>query len=305
MWFLVIAAVVCLLYYFGYARKSKFTVTDIIIYPIKSCGGIHLTSAQVDEYGMMHDRQWVLITPDNKIVTLRDNSSLAKLQPKLIEKNSLLMQVELSYEGKKIAFTPQKIGEIIEFECMRIQCEGLDEGHAVSEFLKSVFKNDYRLVRVIKHRQINKHSAYQGMISDEHKMNFPDCAQFLVVSEASYLKTKASVPHPLRNDLEIGCFRGNIIVRGCRAFEEDSWARFTIGEIDFEGIGRCPRCKVTTVHPKTLEYDSNFEPVNTLRKINGNGTKGYLGMHCIRHTCGEMRIGQQVIVKQTRKFPDI
>ena len=305
MWLLVIAAAVLLVIYFRYIKKSNLTVIDIIIYPIKSCGGIHLTSVQVDEYGMLYDRQWVMITPDNKIVTQRQNPNLAKLQPTLIEQNSILVQVELSFDGKKFTFETKKIGEIIEFECMEVQCEGLDEGHSVTEFLKEIFQNDYRLIRVIKHRQINKHPDYQGLVSDQHQTNFTDAAQFLVVSEASYLKTKASVPGTLKDDLEIGCFRGNIIVSGCRPFQEDSWARFTIGEIDFEGIGRCPRCRVTTVNQKTLQFHGNFEPVNTLRKINGNGTKGYLGMHCIRHTCGEMRIGQQVIVKQTRKFPDI
>ena len=254
---------------------------------------------------MLYDRQWVLITPDNLIVTQSDDTNLLKLQPRLIEINSSLAAVELTYEAKKFSFEPKKVGEIIEFECKKVICEGLDEGLAVSSFLREALGKEYRLIRIMKPRQMNKHPKYQGIVSDNHNSNFVNSAQFLVISEASHDKTKAAVPNEFKDSMDIGCFRANIIVRGCTAFQEETWARFRIGDIEFEGIGRCQRCKTSTVNQKNLEYFDNFEPVSTLRKINGNGTKGYLGMHCVRHTCGEIRLGQEVIIKETRKFPDI
>ena len=306
MWiYLIIASIIAII--LGLLLKKKKStpiVTDIVIYPIKSCGSIHLESVQIDDFGMLYDRNWVLLTPDNNIVTQREDTLLLKLQPKLNIKINTLVSVELTHDGKKIEFEPQKIGEIIEFECMKVKCEGIDEGSRVSSYLEEVFKKPYRLVRVIKHRQISAHPRYQSLVADNHYTNFTDCAQFLVISEESYMKTKESLPSS-KKDLEIGCFRGNIIVKGISPFEEDTWARFTIGDIEFEGIGRCPRCKVTTVHQEKLSYDDHFEPVATLRKINGNGTKGYLGMHCVRHNTGEIQVGQRVIVKATRKFPDI
>ena len=292
------------LYYFLQKRKqSVYTVSDIIIYPIKSCGAIHLKSVKINEFGMLYDRQWVLITPDDKIVTQRDDTNLLKLQPVLHEKNDVLVSVDLIYENHKISFVPKKTGEILEFECMKAKTQGIDEG--VSEFLSSVFQKDYRLISIIKNRQINEHPRYQGLVADNHKTNFTDCAQFLVISEASFEKTKVSLPTDKQASLDMGCFRGNITVKGPSPFEEDTWARFSIENIDFQGIGRCPRCKVTTVNQKTLEYDDNFEPVNTLRKLNGNGTKGYLGMHCVRHNNGEIFINSRVFIKETKKFPDI
>lgn len=305
MWiWIALIILICLTYYLKKSPSNPIVI-DLIIYPIKSCGGIHLQSSEVNEFGMLYDRQWVLLSPDNKIVTQQDDTNLINLMPRVLEKNSNLSELELTYHGKSVQFKPQKIGEIIEFECKKAQCEGMDEGKDVSDYLEKVLQKPYRLVRVIKHRKMNEHPKYEGLVSDEHNSNFVNSAQFLVISEESHLKTKKMIPNDLKNDLDIGCFRANIIVRGCSPFEEETWARFRIGDIEFEGIGRCQRCKITTVHHKTLQYDPDFEPVTTLRSLNGNGTKAYLGMHCVRHTCGEIRVGQRVLVKETKKFPDI
>jgi uncharacterized protein len=305
MWLWIIGLLILASLYYMLKKKPRFIITDIVIYPIKSCGAVHLDSVQINEYGMLNDRLWVLMTPDNNIVTQRTDTNLLKLQPVLHIKSGVLHSVDLIYESYRINFKPQEVGDLINFDCMRARCDGIDEGESVTEFLKKAFNKDYRLIRVVKQRQINEHPRYHGLVSDEHHTNFTDCAQFLVISEASHNQTKASIPTSKKDTLDILCFRANIVVKGCRPFEEETWARFSIGALELEGIGRCPRCIVTTVDQKTLEFDEHFEPVKTLRKINGNGTKGYLGMHCVRHNNGEISVGDEIIVKETRKFPDI
>jgi uncharacterized protein YcbX len=307
MWtYVVIGACALLMVYFlVFQRKKRPVVVEIIIYPIKSCGAVSLNSVSINEYGMLFDREWVILTPDNNIVTQREDPSLLKLQPTLFTEGNEIKAIGLKFENNTFKFSPQKTGEIIPFICKSVQCEGIDEGDQVRSFLSKVLKKDYRLVRVFKHRQLNEHPRYKGLVPDDFKTTFHDSAQFLLLSEETFSKTKSSLPSEKQSFLEMIAFRGNIIVRGCSPFEEDTWARFTIGNIDFQGIARCPRCKITTVNQKTLEYDDNMEPVTTLRKINGNGTKGYLGMHCVRLNNGEIAVGQSVIVKKIDKFPDI
>lgn len=134
----------------------------------------------------------------------------------------------------------------------------------------------------------------------------PDVAQFLIISEESCEATRRALPAHKQNDIDMSVYRANIVVRGVnRPFEEDWWENFNIGDITFQSIGKCSRCKVTTVSPKTLEWDPNMEPVTTLRRLNGNGTKGYLGMHCVRKNNGKLRVGDEVRVVSRRKFPDI
>lgn len=304
MWFLILA--IAIVFGFLLIRKKKsFIVTDLKIFPIKSCGEIQLQSVKMNETGFLYDREWIILGNDGIMVTQRQDSRLLRLMPSLRMKNDELEALDLDYEGNKFSLQPSKTGEILKFSCQDANCEGVNEGEAVHKYLQSAFQMDYRLVRVFKHRQVNEAKPYCGLVSDDFKTNFTDAAQCLIVSKESFEKTKASLPDRCKNSLDIECFRANIIVRGCTPFEEDTWSRFRIGTIDFMGLARCPRCKVTTVDQKTLKYDENFEPVNTLRKINGNGTKGYFGMHCLRLSNGEIAVGQQVLVRETKKFPDI
>lgn len=306
MWpyILFITISIALTIYFLRSKKSP-TVTQLVIYPIKSCGAINLPSIRINEFGIVFDREWVLLTPDNNIVTQRENPSLLKLKPSLHTSENEIKSVELQFESQNFRFSPSKTGEIIQFECKSVQCEGVDEGEQVSRFLRKVFDKDYKMVRVFKHRQLNQHPRYKGLVPDDFKTTFVDSAQFLVLSEETFEKTKKSLPLEKQDNLDMIAFRGNIVVKGCSAFDEDTWARFRIGDVELQGIARCPRCKITTVNQKTLEYDDNMEPVTTLRKLNGNGTKGYLGMHCVRLSNGEIKLGQSVTIKKRDKFPDI
>ena len=303
--FLLVLGLILLAFWFIKKKQNGPVVVDIVIYPIKSCGEFRVNKVGINNIGMIFDREWVLLTPNNQIVTQRENSKLLRLMPNLIVEQEEIKAMELSLDGQKIRFCPVKTGEVVRFECKSAMCEGVEEGKEVAEFLKKVYGEDYRMVRVYKHRQINHHPRYQGLVSDDFKTTFMDAAQLLILSKESFNLTKDKVHDEKKDGLDMVAFRANIIVRGCRPFEEDTWSRFSIGNVEFQGIGRCPRCKITTVNVKTLEYDDNFEPVTTLRKLNGNGTKGYLGMHCVRLNDGEIQVGQRVIVKDTKKFPDI
>jgi uncharacterized protein len=286
-------------------KKSSPTVTGLFIYPIKSCAGIALPSVQINDFGMLFDREWVLLTPDNEIVTQREDPRLLNLRPSLNFSDSTLISVDLQFDDHRFSFEPQQIGEIISFECLGVMAAGMDEGEKVANFLRNVFSRDYRIVRVVRHRQMNQFWKYNGLISDEHHTNFTNVAQFLVVSEESYEKTRDEVIARGKSSkrIELGCFRGNIVVRGCKAFEEETWARFRIGEVEFQGVGRCQRCRVTTVDRETMQFDRALEPLATLRKINGDGTRAYLGMHCLRLNSGRIDVGQNVEIVETREFP--
>ena len=47
------------------------TITDLNIYPVKSCRGIALASAPLGDTGLVDDRHWMLVRPDGRFVTQR------------------------------------------------------------------------------------------------------------------------------------------------------------------------------------------------------------------------------------------
>ena len=48
------------------------TVSQLFIYPIKSLGGIELSSAEVDKRGLKNDRRWMLVDNNNQFMTQRE-----------------------------------------------------------------------------------------------------------------------------------------------------------------------------------------------------------------------------------------
>ena len=104
------------------------------------------------------------------------------------------------------------------------------------------------------------------------------------------------LPEYKQKDIDIYSFRPSIILKNCRPFEEDRFRLFKIGEITFENLCKTYRCREVIVSPNTYEHDKHFEPVTTLRRINGNKARGYLGLWCIKHNEGVLRVGDKLTV---------
>lgn len=60
--------------------SSKPTISEIVIYPIKSCGPINLRRATLDRLGILNDRRWIIINAENRMVTQRTYPRLSMIQ---------------------------------------------------------------------------------------------------------------------------------------------------------------------------------------------------------------------------------
>ncbi|CAG9332874.1 unnamed protein product [Blepharisma stoltei] len=312
--FLIIGLILCLIYFVKSKKAAPIVVSDIIIYPIKGCGSIHLKEGKIVENGLVEDRQWFIANDKLENITQRQNPKILGIQPRLIYNGEgQLTNMILSHEG--MPDFSLEIKDLSDKETVNVgvwKCTvplpSKDEGEAVGAWITEALKapENYHLFRFVADWPINHRKEYQSTVSDEFKTMATDIAQFLVISEETYAECIRKLPEYKRDHIDIIAFRPNIMVKGApRAFDEDWWENFKINDVNFQGIGRCSRCRVTTISQKTLEFDANGEPVSTLRKINGNGTKGYLGMHCVKTCCGTVRVGDQVQVVSRRKFPDI
>jgi len=57
------------------------TISDIFVYPIKSMRGTAVEEASVCGYGLEHDRRWMLVDANSKMITQRECPRLATLYP--------------------------------------------------------------------------------------------------------------------------------------------------------------------------------------------------------------------------------
>jgi uncharacterized protein YcbX len=65
-------------------------LSELFIYPIKSLGGIPVSSAKVKRRGFEYDRRWMLVDVNNRFLTQREFPAMA------------LLQVELTPGGLKV-----------------------------------------------------------------------------------------------------------------------------------------------------------------------------------------------------------
>jgi uncharacterized protein YcbX len=58
-------------------------VSQLFIYPIKSLGGIALSTARLTDRGLQHDRRWMLIDENNRFLSQREHAQMAlfKIEP--------------------------------------------------------------------------------------------------------------------------------------------------------------------------------------------------------------------------------
>jgi len=81
---------------------SKYILTEINIYTIKSLGGISLQSAQVEERGLKHDRRWMLVDESNRFITQRSYPQMALINVEI--KNNLLTVTHKQSKLAPLAF---------------------------------------------------------------------------------------------------------------------------------------------------------------------------------------------------------
>ena len=76
---------------------TDLRLTEIWIYPIKSLGGIPLTSARVMGKGLQYDRRFMLVGPDGVCLTQREHPIMALFKLSL-EGDQILIRHDSSYD---------------------------------------------------------------------------------------------------------------------------------------------------------------------------------------------------------------
>src|SRR5687767_15104309 len=61
--------------------QASMKLSRLFVYPVKSCAGIELTEATVDQFGITNDRRWLIVDTDGVALTQRDHPRMALLRP--------------------------------------------------------------------------------------------------------------------------------------------------------------------------------------------------------------------------------
>ena len=227
-------------------------IAALFIYPVKSCGGIALTSTRVTERGFEHDREWMVVDVAGRFVSQRTEPRLASITTAITATSLVLaapgadtLQVPLDQSG--IASPVTVWSDTV---------PGIDQGTAAAAWLSARLAGDYRLVRFDPAARRRCNPEYAGD-SGAHT-GFADAYPLLVLSEASLDDLNARLATPLPIDR----FRPNLLLSGVDAYDEDYIDRVVCGDVALKLVKPCTRCEVTTIDQSTLQR--GLEPLRTL-----------------------------------------
>lgn len=238
----------------------EIEITQLAIYPIKSCAGIVLTRSEISGRGLKWDREWVVVDAKGKKLTQRSVPSMALIQPTVIESHLVLEapnrpSCAVSLERKETSAVFVRIWDDL--------TKGCDEGDEVATWLSSFLDQPCRLLRVHSQAQRSVDLAWihkWQRISNQHEapllsthFGFADGFPFLICNEASLTELNQVILANGDQTIEMSRFRPNISVRGLAAYEEDYVLSFTGSGHYFAKLKNCTRCPLPNVNPTTAQ----------------------------------------------------
>lgn len=266
------------------------TIAALNIYPVKSCKGISLQASRVAITGLEHDRQWLIVRPNGRFVTQREEPRLALIETALA--NGALTLT--SAQAGTLTVPVDATGASTEVTCWQDRCAAFDMGDESAQWLATHLGAAHRLVRFDPAHK--RRASEQWTDGIEALAQFSDAFPFLVISRASLddLNTRLTTPLPMNR------FRPNIVLDGVDAYAEDRADEFRMeGGVTLRRVKPCTRCIITTTNQATAEREGD-EPLRTLRAYRmSKELKGVLfGQNAIllAGAGSELRVGQSLEV---------
>ena len=279
-------------------------VSQLCVYPVKSCQGIDLTQTEVRTTGFLLDREMMLVSGGGRFITQRQFPQLAKVKVEIIEPNIILKVEDGSLPD--FTFTPMLTGTAIEVEIWRDRLLAIDQGDKVANWFHQLLALDEdRVCRLVKRSPNHARIIKRQYPSEEDiPISFADNYPVMLTATASLVELNqriAEIHLSQRQAVSMNRFRPNVVVETTEPFVEDRWSAIQIGEIIFKVAKPCSRCIVTTIDQKQGEKNQLKEPLNTLGTFRQLSEQGVMfGVNLIPQNEGIIKNSDRLQVLETR-----
>lgn len=260
-------------------------VKQIIVYPIKSIGGINLDKAKCTPLGFEHDRRMMFADHEGKFISQREIPRMARIGAEMGEKGYMFFDkqdksntVMLPYKSNLGKEKTVKVWKH-EFSSRVVEEPAVNWFQDILGENLTLYKMDSNSIR------------YKSLMKAPRKtkLSMADGYPYLMLSQASLEDLNERLQ---KNAVQMDRFRANIIFEDSKAYAEEEIDKVSISSVKFRAIKPCARCSMITINQKTSE--KLVEPLKTLSLYKKRGNKVYFGMNAISLNEGEIRIGEVV-----------
>lgn len=264
-------------------------LTQLNVYPVKSVAGISLSHAWAQTMGLSFDRRFMVANTAGHFITGRTHPIMSEIQVSL-ESNGIILD-HPSMSPLVLKYT--------DFDMANVSTHVFSD--KFSAYSTTVLANAWFSQLLGGEKQllyIGENTSFRLRKKENTPLSFADGSPLLLLNQASLdaLNARSFETHLMRQ------FRGNLVVSGAEAFEEDRWAKIRVGSVIFSIDAPCSRCIFTTLDLKTGRFRENAEPLTTLARFRTD-EKGNVnfGMNLITLREGMLKVGDDIEVLALRK----
>ncbi|KAL0480010.1 Marc2 [Acrasis kona] len=303
---------------------TMITITDINIFPLKSCKGFTVKSWPYTDKGFKFDREWMLISVKrNCQITQREYPKMSLIEASLTE--SLEYLIIKTPDNPLELRIPTKLPDYPKMDTVVLfgnEVNAVDMGDEAADHLSAFLNYKVRLMKtpddhvrkpaqelfddsmndvVTKTVFNNDKSLVAPILNSSFADNFP----FLVIADISLedLNKKAT------DQIEMLRFRPNIVVTGTKQpFEEDTWHFIEINGENKSGFycaTCCDRCTIPNVNPSKGVKDVDVRVVlSSFRRNNKNQPLFGVYLLCTSKE-GTISVGDTIQVVKSKDPPQL
>ena len=240
-------------------------LTELHLYPIKSCAGIALREAILTPAGLMSaqifDREWMVVDLQGQFLSQREYPAMALITPRiksdtleLRAPGMLRLEIPLDLPDPETAATLQV--RVWDDVLMAYDCDEM-----TATWFSKALGVACRLVRF--HPDVVRTSSGKWTEGVKVPTLFADAYPLLLISEASLEDLNQKLLAQGRAALPMNRFRPNIVINGVAAFEEDFAHTLRIGDAVLQPVKPCPRCPIPAIDQASGEPGP--DPLDILR----------------------------------------
>ncbi len=250
---------------------------EIYLYPIKSLPGIKLTESAVKFRGLAGDRRMMLIDSDNRFMSLRERSELSSFEINFTDSG-----LEVKNGSIKIEIDDNSFEGLTQVKIWSDETVAVRATNQINDWFSEILEQNVNLVRMTSESSRNKSK-------NDGKVSFADQWPLLVLCESSVSDLNSRLQSPVT----IRHFRPNLVVDNGVPYDEESWGKFSIGSVEFEGQGPIGRCNVVDMDPETGErFGDVLKTISSYRKLPG---KIPMGLSALSLAEGVIRVGDEIV----------
>ncbi|NXU50010.1 MOCOS sulfurase, partial [Turnix velox] len=176
---------------------KPITVTNIYVYPIKSCSAFEVTEWPVGNQGLLYDRNWMVVNQNGVCMTQKQEPRLCLVNPTIdLEQKIMVIQAE-GMEAISISLEENtgKEAVICESKVCSHRVKTYDCGERIAGWFSSFLSHPCRLIRQSPDPKTTSHQKNtRGLASSPNiSLSLVNEAQYLLINVASILWLKEHI----------------------------------------------------------------------------------------------------------------